>query len=171
LNTEKLNNWLQLVGMVGVIASLIFVGLQLQQTQKIAMSNAYQTRAYGSVEKNTAVMTSPTLLSAIVKAWDGKSDELEPAEIVALAHDFYGKMDTYENNQYQFSAGFLSEEHWQKNLEQLHCLFSLPINREFWEPIEYRESYAALINGIIEEAIKNPSDCWENQEGSIWDWD
>lgn len=171
MNTGKLNDWLQVVGMAGVIGSLIFVGLQLRQTQEIAMSDAYQTRAYGSVEKNMAVTMSPKLLSATVKLWDGKEDKLEPEEIVALAFDFYARMDTFENNQYQFNSGFLSEEHWQKNIEELQCLFSQPIYRQFWEPNGYRKSYAELVNGIVRDATDNPSDCWEYEQGSIWDWD
>ena len=171
MKTEKLNDWLQLVGMAGVIASLIFVGLQLRQTQEIAMSDAYQTRAYGSVEKNMAFAMSPQLLSASVKLWVGNQDALEPEEIVALVYDFYARLDQWENNQYQFTSGFLSEEHWQKNTEQIRCLFSLPIYREFWEPHEYRKSFADLVNRIIRDATDNPSDCWDYEQGSIWDWD
>lgn len=171
MNTEKLNDWLQLVGMAGVIGSLIFVGLQLRQTQKIAMSDAYQTRAYGSVEMNMATTMSPQLLSAQVKLWTGKQDMLRPEEIVAAAHEFYARMDIFENNQYQFNSGFISEEHWQKNIDQLWCIFSQPIYRELWVPYDYRKSFAELVNGIIRDAENNPSDCWEYDEGSIWDWD
>lgn len=171
MKIEKLNDWLQLLGLAGVIGSLIFVGLQLRQTQEIAMSDAYQTRAYGSVERNMAITMSPKLLSASAKLWTGKQDALEPEEIVALVYDFSARMDQFENNQYQFNSGFLSEEHWLKNIEEIRCLFSQPIYREFWEPDTYRMSYAELVNGIIRDATDNPSDCWEYEQGSIWDWD
>jgi len=171
VNSEKLNNWLQLVGMAGVIGSLIFVGMQLRQTQEIAMSDAYQTRAYGSVGMNAASNSSPTLLSAEAKLWVGKQDELKPEEIVALVHDFYGRMETFENNHYQYTAGFLGEEHWQKNLLQLHCLFSHSIYQELWDANEFRSSFAALVDRILQDVRNNPSDCWEYEHGSIWDWD
>jgi hypothetical protein len=35
MNSEKVNDWLQIVGMIGIMASLIFVGLQVRQTQSI----------------------------------------------------------------------------------------------------------------------------------------
>jgi hypothetical protein len=38
---SKINDWLQVVGMFGVIASLIFVGLQMKQAHEIALSNTY----------------------------------------------------------------------------------------------------------------------------------
>jgi hypothetical protein len=171
VDSEKLNNWLQLIGMAGVIGSLLFVGLQLKQTQNIAVSDTYQTRAYGSVESNMAKINSPILLSAEAKLWVGKLNDLEPEEIVALSHAFYGEMDIYENNHYQFNSGFLDEEHWQKNLAQLRCIFSQPIYQEFWVPKDYRKSFAVLIDGIVQDAKKAPSDCWKYDQGSIWDWE
>lgn len=36
MESKKLNDWLQIVGLFGVIASLIFVGIQVRQTQVIA---------------------------------------------------------------------------------------------------------------------------------------
>jgi hypothetical protein len=35
MNSEKVNDWLQIVGMIGIMASLIFVGFQVRQTQSI----------------------------------------------------------------------------------------------------------------------------------------
>ena len=39
----------QIVGVIGLIASLIFVGLELRQTQKIATANTQQERNYSMV--------------------------------------------------------------------------------------------------------------------------
>lgn len=36
MKSKKLNDWLQVIGLFGVIASLIFVGIQVRQTQVIA---------------------------------------------------------------------------------------------------------------------------------------
>jgi len=35
MNSEKVNDWLQIIGMVGIMGSLVFVGLQVRQTQSI----------------------------------------------------------------------------------------------------------------------------------------
>jgi hypothetical protein len=40
MNSEKVNNWLQVVGMFGIIASLVFVGFQARQTQAIGEGEA-----------------------------------------------------------------------------------------------------------------------------------
>ena len=40
----SLDIWIQLIGMLGVLAGLVFVGLELQQSQRIAIANAIQGR-------------------------------------------------------------------------------------------------------------------------------
>ena len=35
MKSERVNDWLQLVGMLGIIASLVFVGMQVRQSQTI----------------------------------------------------------------------------------------------------------------------------------------
>jgi hypothetical protein len=38
MDSAKVNDWLQLVGIFALVASLIFVGLQLKQTQEVAVT-------------------------------------------------------------------------------------------------------------------------------------
>jgi len=40
----SLDTWIQLIGMLGVIVGLGFVGLEMQQTQKIAIAGQAQAR-------------------------------------------------------------------------------------------------------------------------------
>ena len=54
MDSTKVNDWLQVVGLFGVIASLIFVGLEMQQAKQIALSAANQARTDASVEFITA---------------------------------------------------------------------------------------------------------------------
>ena len=42
MGSAKLNDWLQVLGMFAIVASLIFVGLQIRQTDAIALSQIYQ---------------------------------------------------------------------------------------------------------------------------------
>jgi len=39
------DTWVQLLGMVGVLGGLVFVGLEMQQTQNIAIAGQQQGRA------------------------------------------------------------------------------------------------------------------------------
>ncbi len=50
MNSEKLHDWLQLVGMAAIVVSLIFVGLQLRQSQHAAQSDLSQSSVAVGVE-------------------------------------------------------------------------------------------------------------------------
>ncbi len=50
MDSAKLNDWMQVVGIFAVVASLIFVGLQMIQDRKIALAGQYQERSAMAVE-------------------------------------------------------------------------------------------------------------------------
>ena len=41
----SLDTWVQLLGMVGLLGGLVFVGLEMQQSQRIALAAQVQARA------------------------------------------------------------------------------------------------------------------------------
>jgi hypothetical protein len=48
MDSAKLHDWLQLVGIFALVGSLIFVGLQLKQTQEVALiesTNGYSEQS------------------------------------------------------------------------------------------------------------------------------
>jgi hypothetical protein len=114
LNSAKISDWLQVIGMFGVVASLLFVGLQMKQTHEIALSSIYQSRSDATVEQSMATTGSPELLSALSKVYRGREHELSMPEAVAFEHYLGASMTMFENNHRQFEMGFLSNEHWQR---------------------------------------------------------
>ena len=115
------------LGLFGVIGSLIFVGLQLKLTQDIALSENYQHRTSAIIEMNAGAMSSPEFLSGVSKVYLNKSDELTMPEAVALEWYIGTNLMVLENNHLQFEAGFLTPEHWQRNLEELDCILTVPL--------------------------------------------
>ena len=53
MNSEKLHDWLQLVGIATIVASLIFVGLQLRQSEHAAVSDLSQSSVARGIEIST----------------------------------------------------------------------------------------------------------------------
>jgi hypothetical protein len=164
VDTSKVNEWLQVVGMFGVIASLIFVGMEMKQTRQIALSSTYQTRSGATVESLIAAIGSPEFLSASAKVYSNKSDELTMQEAVAWEYFLGADMTLFENNHQQYEMGFLSEEHWQRNIAELKCKFELPLNRQMMENWFYRESFNNLIKEFVDQAGENRTGCWD------YDW-
>ena len=164
MNPEKIHGWLQIAGLVGVIGSLIFVGLQLKQAQAIALSDTYQSRTANTVESNIGSINSPEFLSGVSKKYARRSEELTMPEAVALEYHIGTILTIIENNHMQYQAGFLSEEHRQRNLGEMHCIFTIPLFREIATGWPFRNSFKAVISDIIRQISADTDDCW------TWDW-
>ena len=54
MDSAKLNDWMQVIGIFALVASLVFVGLQMRQAHEIALSDIYQSRAASVIEMVTA---------------------------------------------------------------------------------------------------------------------
>ena len=125
MDSTKINDWMQVVGIFAVVASLIFVGLEMRQSQKIALSAAYQARADSSMTLRTYSLESETLQSARVKRRQGTSiDQLTPEEALVLRERWNANLVYLENMHYQYVSGFISEEQWQSNRTELANLLS-----------------------------------------------
>ena len=165
METSKISDWLQVVGLFGVMASLVFVGLQMKQTQEIALSNIYQSRSDANVEMVMAATNSPLVISVLAKAYRGQADQLTMEEAVAFEHYLGATVTMIENNYRQFESGFLPEEHWQRNLRELKGTLSSPVRREIIMSWPWSESFTNLLRQITEEFDDRQEDTW------LADWD
>ena len=166
MNSRNLNDWLQIIGLFGVIGSLIFVGLQLKLTQDIALSENYQHRTSATIEMNAGAMSSPEFLSGVSKVYLNKSDELTMPEAVALEWYIGTNLMVLENNHLQFEAGFLTPEHWQRNLEELDCILTVPLFRETAIDWNLRESFRNVLSDVMQKISDDAENCWANS----YDW-
>ncbi len=109
----------EIVGILSIVASLIFVGIQLKQDQLIALGNQYQTRAEISLDNYRATLESDVLLSATAKMNIGDSESLTSEERVAynirLTMDFI----TLDNNLHQYNLGLSDETYWESARERI----------------------------------------------------
>ena len=165
MSTSRINDWLQVVGLFGVIGSLVFVGLQMKQTQEVALSAIYQARAASSVEHNASNASNPTYVSGIAKLFANASSSLTTEEKVVLEFAAGNEMTLHENNHFQYQQGFLSEEHWQKSLAEMQCFFEHPFNRHLLDAWSYRSSFRKVMDEAREQGVNNPKGCWDTLSG------
>ena len=159
MNADKLNDWLQVVGIFGVIASLVFVGLEMRQSREIAISEIYHSRAESERSNYSESISSPAYLSGSAKLAAGSVDALTPEENTALIHSFMAQLAIWENDHFQYQNGFLSEEHWAMTMKHMTCTFGSPYYRGLLN-MHFRESFASVIQELAEEAKLDPLGCW-----------
>jgi hypothetical protein len=161
MKTNLLDDWLQIVGMVAIVASLVFVGMQLKQSQDIAIAAQYQARFLESDPGMRVVGTD--LLTAIqrgedipaeVKTWASN----QPVEELAFrAIGAFISLKSYDNLYFQYQSGFLSEEAWDAVRVQLKQGLEEPrtwMRGTFEEnPEVWRESFRRLIQDLLGESL------------------
>ena len=127
MNQARLRDWLEIIGIFAVVASLIFVGLEMRQAQEISMSQTYQSRTAAAAEWNTAFAANPAALSAFRKASEGNEDEISTQEYDALRRTLVGLYYLYDNAHYQFQSGFVSRDFWEMTRGSLRNMMEIPV--------------------------------------------
>lgn len=119
MKSRNLQSWIEILGIFAVVASLIFVGMEMRQSHEISLSQAYQSRVASVVEWNSAFAANPAALSAYRKSADGETDEITTAEHDALRSTMLGLFHLFDNAHLQYEMGFVSEDFWAMTRENL----------------------------------------------------
>ena len=136
--------WTEVVGVIGVIASLVFVGIEIRQNTQAVRGATYQSLAGSSMDLLFYMADHPEL-NAERDAW-GRGEQLSgPArarvEAVVLAY-----LRHLENAYYQMEEGTLKPElleNWAGN-----STLSMPHFREFWS--QRRGAFSAGFRDFLE---------------------
>jgi len=139
----------QLIGAVGVIASLIFVGIQLHHSTlavRGAASQAYSALYY---EINSSIISSGELARIWRESladFDSR-DADDKVRFIALASSIFR---FYESSRAQWLRGQLDHEHWNMVERQATTFASQPGIRSWWKlrrqwhSAPFREWYETL---------------------------
>jgi hypothetical protein len=116
----------ELIGVAAIVASLIFVGLELRQSQRIALAAQYQARTdsgrlyfYESLASDYRIEDlavdieawawPPGFLSDVEQQW---LDDHPPSVWAEAAYWSVINLYGFDNYYYQYQSGLLSEEGW-----------------------------------------------------------
>ena len=135
----------ELIGLVAIIASLVFVGLQLKQSQEIALANQYQARA-----EATQALTLAHLEADFVPLVPELREGYEAGVSAADIHTMLWLWIQMDNHYYQYQNGFLEEEAWQaqlNNIREIYGACSLRFVYD-WRKAGLRESFVAVVESV-----------------------
>jgi len=147
MSSRKIEDWLQIAGLFGIVGSLIFVGLQMKLDREIALSEIWQARAGVLIEKVTSDASNEILLSAFIKSDSGRLDEITPMEQRAVQFYVTGSVYAWENSHYQYVLGFLPEEHWARIRGGIKRRLQDPLQG----PLVRNKNHLASFGAVVEE--------------------
>jgi hypothetical protein len=164
-------NWrdlTEIIGIVAIVASLIFVGMQLMQSQEIAIASQYQDRASTAVEYFGAQMQNQLAIeekgAAIIEdvRSGGASPALQefirdrsPASIGMWFYEHRVFFVMLDNFHFQYSNGFMAEEAWGAFRRQLRDELSKDSTVAYYQNFSWklRPSFEELCEEVLEEIL------------------
>ena len=122
---NRANNYIEALGVAGVVASLIFVGIQIQQTNEATRSATVLQLKDSWVQYNIAYATSPELNLAeqdvLTNGWDGANSQSRRLFVGSMRTLFH----IWSNAYFQYKNGTLDTAQWT------------PIHREIVDAMQY----------------------------------
>ena len=145
--------WVQLLGMIGVLGGLVFVGLQMEQSQRIAIAGQVQARNQGFMDFQVALLTAEDRVSR--QTLSINFTETDPATLTeeqreirrySLGWQTYSLQNAFQ----QYELGLLPEDVWQQVQGRIQ-------NR--WASCYTRETYFSVIPSFREYLESLPAEC------------
>ena len=172
-----MSNWkdtVEVIGIVTIVASLLFVGIELRQSQQIAVASQYQARIgfnlqfYESFDEEDFPGIGDRLKRQMSESdWPVESRQAvldtESAVVGREAVNIRKILYMFDNNQYQYSAGFVDDESWQAMRRRLMgtMQLSLGLRAEIMKfeivsrSYQWRDSLRAEFEKMLQEASQD----------------
>lgn len=127
------------VGFIGVVGSLVFVGMQIRQGTAVARGQARQDLAALNQEWLILLSTDSVFNRAFTKAWIEESDSLTPYEESVAVWSMRLNVRRLENAYFQFAEGLVDESALDSYGFQATVTFRSTKFRAFW--VDERNAY------------------------------
>jgi hypothetical protein len=152
MNSEKTRLVVEIVGIVAIVASLIFVGLQMRQTHEIALVTLTQMRSDASRELAVAQIGSEPLLAIDAKIEAG--EDLTPYETMTRSLLPFIFFNQFENSPFLHTEGYITDEQWQSDLVAIRYFTKTqPSYAQYWadQKMIFRASFVEEIDRSLSE--------------------
>ena len=150
----NIDTWIQLLGMLGVLAGLLFVGLEMRQSQTIAVAGQTQARNQAQLDFQLAVLTAEERLSRRILGM-GALPMLDPTTLTqeeneARRHIANWRITSLQNAFQQYQFGLIPEDVWEQVRDRI---------QDNWGSCYIRASFAGVIPSFREFLLTLPEDC------------
>ncbi len=166
MNSVKLHDWLQIIGAAAIVASLIFVGLELRTSRAAAESQVADGFAEGFLDLNVAVVTDTTL-ACIWSVGLEAPERLTDTQAGRFSMFMRGVFNQYFRVQSLYETGFVAESYWENVATTANWLMDTPGGQLFFSSNAVPQDFADAIRpyeGVPQDFMLGrelPSNCPE----------
>ena len=148
----------EIIGVIAIVSSLLFVALELRQNRKLAEAAAYQARTDSEIAFQSLYVDPQKVAEASVKYTIGAPTTA--ADDAHLLSTNWVRYVHIENIHYQLESGMLAEDFWLAVLDGLKEQLEWAPNREWWKNnrTAFRTSFAAEIDAAVADIEAKEND-------------
>jgi hypothetical protein len=122
----------QIISAIAIVASLIFVGIQLRQAAQAVRNSSSQAHSAVYSQINSVLTNNGEFAAIWRRALANPADLAEDEWVRFVAH-LSSLFRFFESSRVQWLRGQLDEEHWQTILEQVRSLGAQPGVQAWWQ--------------------------------------
>ena len=140
----------QLIGAMGVIASLVFVGIQVRQSVRAAKASAFQELVSSIIAVNLSHVENPEILEVIDRA--GRGEALTPPEHRLYVALVLSAARLAQSAHYQCQLGLLDKSKLESVVYNLVRHIKTETGKAVWSEFEQRgdPQFRDYINSLLE---------------------
>jgi hypothetical protein len=149
---QLLGNYGEFLGSIGVIATLIYLAIQIRQNTSVAQASTRQAIAESGQALTRDFLDSREMAEIFVRHLGG--ERLAAVDRLRLNGRCYRDMRHWENIRYQLRQGLLATDEWSGFRNNLAALFQVQAYREHWqaEAALYGDAFRREVDSIRSES-------------------
>jgi len=161
MNWDAIGAIAELLGAVGVIASLVYLAGQIRHSREQMGQNTQALQASGNQQFHHEInsLITPTWqdegLANLISRGHADYNELSDDDVLRFDTWLSQVMITFENSHYHYRIGMLDKDLWNINLAQLTAQFRSPGVAQWWAShymaTTFSPEFAALVEEILGE--------------------
>ena len=151
MNWNAISAIAEVMGVVAIVVSLIYVSVQIKQNTKVARAATRQAISESTENLGSDLINNREIAEIFVKHLSG--NELSTVENLRLQARCYRDMQHWENIHYQYNEGLVSKDQWEGFRKNLSSLLAIDAYREYWEheSFHYSDAFQAEIASLLKE--------------------
>ena len=139
MSLEDLGNLGDFVGGLAVIATLLYLAIQIRQNSQQIAQNSEWLRAQASradqadLRATTSLLAIHPDLARIFSRGSADPDALEPEEWLRFVPLMGLWIGNYQSSHYDWTKGLIEDGQWNNHLISLRAMLRTPGGRRYWE--------------------------------------
>tara|TARA_B110000091_G_scaffold43005_1_gene46771 strand:+ start:29 stop:499 length:471 start_codon:yes stop_codon:yes gene_type:complete len=141
MNMKKvsIDIWIQLIGMLGIFGGLVFVGLEMRQSQQFALAAQQTARMQVWTDMVNAFTESQINYPEAIGDFNPESN---------IAH---AALWIFENDYIQYNLGLMDENIWQAKMNPLRRTYNNCVGRQVY--VQRKSSLDARLVDLIDSLL------------------